>query len=182
MVMDHHQHRLSSLRTSLSMVVAPIQYLVDKPVQFVGWVGSSFSSRQSLIEENNELRKEQLFLNAQVQKLLALEKENSELYSLLQSSSHAGGKVLAARILAVSSDPFVRQVVLDKGKKHHLYVGQPVLDENGVMGQVIEVGPWTSQVLLLTDTRSAIPIQDNRNGLRGITASQYHTLFGDISR
>jgi rod shape-determining protein MreC len=49
-------------------------------------------------------------------------------------------------------------------------LGQPVLDARGLMGQVVELMPYTSRVLLLTDTTHSIPVQVNRNGLRAIAS------------
>ena len=51
-----------------------------------------------------------------------------------------------------------------------MVLGQPVLDARGLMGQVVELMPYTSRVLLLTDTTHSIPVQVNRNGLRAIAS------------
>jgi len=94
------------------------------------------------------------------------------LRKLLQSTSEISGRVVVAQLLAVSLDPRLQQVILDRGSHIKVYNGQPVLDAFGVMGQVVDVGPLTSKVLLLTDTRSAVPVQDYRNGLRAIAVGQ----------
>jgi len=75
---------------------------------------------------------------------------------------------MVASLLYVSSALFSQQVILDKGSSDGIYVGQPVLDAYGVMGQVISVGHGTSRVLLISDRQSAIPVQNNRSGLRAI--------------
>ncbi len=138
------------------------------PLQLLGWLDSSITSHESLLQENTNLRAEQILLRAQVQQLISLEKENKQLRALLQSSPRAQGKVVAAQLLAVDTDPFSQEVILDRGSRVGVFVGQPVLDANGVMGQIIKVGPLTSLVLLLTDTRSAIPVQVSSNGTRAI--------------
>jgi rod shape-determining protein MreC len=76
--------------------------------------------------------------------------------------------VLIAQLLAVDTDPFVNQVVLDKGLHDGVFIGQPVLDANGVLGKVIQLGPWTSRVLLVNDNHSGVPVQITRNGIRAI--------------
>jgi len=170
MTVDHRYTQLKSMRTVLSTVVVPVQYLADLPIEMADWLSSTISSRRTLQQENAKLRAQQLLLEGKVQRLLAIEKENSQLRALLQSASNTKSKAIAARLLAVHLDPFVQQVVLDKGKKHKLHLGQPVLDPEGVMGQVIDVGLVSSRVLLITDNQSAIPVQVTRNGVRAIAS------------
>lgn len=168
MIVDHREHHMERLRSTLSVILTPVQYAVDWPVQFADWVHQSISTHHSLLEENAHLKAQQLLLQAQVQKLIAIEKENRLLRALLKSTPPGKEHVVAARLLAIDSNPYVQQFTLAKGSRDGVFDGQVVLDANGVLGQVILVGPLTSQVLLLTDTRSAIPIEDNRNGVRGV--------------
>lgn len=169
MVLDHRQHLLSPVRNVLSAVVAPIQYLVDKPIKLVSAIGTNFSSRQVLLAENAELHAQQMLLQAQLQKLIALENENTQLRALLTASERIRNmQVAVAQLLEVNTDPLMSEIVLDKGLKEEVYIGQPVLDAKGVMGQVIQVGSLTSRVLLLNDLRSAIPVQNSRSGIRGL--------------
>jgi len=107
-------------------------------------------------------------LNAQLQKQIALKSENQQLRALLSSSVKTVDKVSISRLLAVSPDPFVQQIVLDQGSSKNLFVGQPVLDAYGIMGQVVEVDNFTSTAMLVTDNKSAVPVQVDRNGVRGV--------------
>lgn len=166
--MDHQFNYFTRTRATLSFVVAPMQYLVDRPVEFIRWVQTSFTTQQGLLVENAQLRARQLLLYAKLQKVLALESENQQLRALLRSSENIHNKVTVAQLLAVDLAPYTQQIIIDKGEKDGVYVGQPVLDAYGVMGQVISVGPMNSRVLLITDPRSAIPVQNNRNGNRAI--------------
>ena len=80
------------------------------------WFSESLTTRRSLMDENARLRTEHLLLEAQVQKLEALQVENRRLRELL----HAGGKVpservLVAELLAVDADPFSHQFIINKG-------------------------------------------------------------------
>lgn len=168
MVFDHKYTQFKQLRTALLTVVSPLQIAMDWPVQWVTWIRANVSTQQSLIEENANLRAESLYLRARLQRIMSLQEENKQLRELLQSASPIGEYFSVAKLLAVSIEPYMSQVVLDKGKKHNVYVGQPVLDASGVMGQVVHVGNLTSRVLLLTDVHSAIPVQVARTGMRGI--------------
>lgn len=175
MVLDKRGDSFASLRAAISMPLVPLQYLVSSPIQLIDKLETTISSHDVLVQENLDLKAEQLLLKAQVQRLLALESENNQLKALLRSSSQVQGKVLVAQIMAVDSEPFVNQVTVDKGSRDNLFVGQPVLDANGVMGQVIQVGPLVSRILLVNDPHSGIPVMATRNGVRSIAVGDAYS-------
>lgn len=173
MVLDHREHYLNPVRAGLDLLVTPIQYVVDAPIRVVTTLNTNLSSRQSLLAQNDDLRAQQLLLQAKLQRLIALENENCQLRALLQSSFKINNeRIQVAQLLAVSTEPSVSELVINKGTHDGVYEGQPVLDAAGIMGQIINVGPLTSRVLLITDVRSAVPVQDARNGARGIIVGQ----------
>ena len=165
---DLHSALVQHYRPYLAVLVQPIRYLVDTPIKLVHALSDNMSTRQQLLRENAQLRAHQLALEAKLQRLLALRRENVALRELLQSSARIHGRILEARLLAVDLSPGLHQLVLNRGQAQQVYVGQPVLDAYGVMGQVVQVEPLLSQVMLLTDEHSAIPVQAARNGLRGV--------------
>jgi len=156
------------VRAALSIVVYPIQLAVELPGSVTGWFRESLATRRELQEENVSLQTQLLMLKAQRQKLEALEVENIRLRELLDSSFQVGEKILVAELMSVNLDPYKHQIVINKGELDRIYPGQPLLDADGVMGQVVHVGPYTSTAVLITDTSHAIPVQVNRNGLRTI--------------
>lgn len=168
MVVDHRQHHVETIRSAISVLIYPIQYLVNLPIAVGNWMGESVSSRESITEENERLRMQHLLFKAQLQKLAALQVENVRLRELLQSSKKVGENVLIAELLAVDLDPFSRQIVINKGTNDNTYLGQPVLDATGIMGQIVHAGPYSSTAMLITDANHAIPVHVNRNGLRAI--------------
>lgn len=168
MIFDYRYDQLQHLRAGLSVMVAPIQYMVAWPMEVMDWMNDSVARRETLIEENANLRAQTLLLNAKMHKILSLQKENTQLRALLQSASPISDQFTVANLLAINSNHYSAELILDKGKKHHIYLGQPVLDANGVMGQIVQVGPLTSRLMLITDRRSAVPVQVSRNGLRAI--------------
>ena len=168
LLLDYH-HYLPSLRRVLNTTVAPLQYAVDAPLRWVNALSVLYVTRKKLQAENTHLQSQQLFLEAKVQRLAALESENRQLNQLLSASEHLKKQRLElARLLLVNADPLLNEVILDKGQSYGVYVGQPVIDADGIMGQVISVDSFSSRVLLITDFRSAIPVQDVRSDARGI--------------
>ncbi len=168
MIFDHRQ-QLRPVHSALSVVAAPLQYLANWPTQMISTVRSDLTSHHQLLQENAKLRSQQLILQTQLQQMLALEQENRELRALLNAAPRThSDRVLAAGLLDITTGNFVHEMVLDKGTKDGVFVNQPVLSDQGIVGQVIETGPLTSRVMLITDSRSAIPVQDSRNGIRGL--------------
>ncbi len=168
MFSDYHYRYLDYVRGTVSIVVSPLQYAVDYPVRVIGWVKSLVGTKTALINENMHLRHQQTMQEARLQKMMVIKEENSQLKELLLTSSKTNMQVMAAEILAVDTSTSRQIVVLNKGTRESVYAGQPVLDAKGVMGQVIDVGYLTSTVLLISDSKSAIPVRNNRTGERAI--------------
>ncbi len=178
MTVDHRQGHLEKVRSVLSVFVYPLQYVANLPVTVTNWASEVLTTRARLMEENAWLRDEQLVLSSKIQKFEILEAENERLREMLQSSERLGERVLIAELLAIDLQPFRHQIVINKGQREGVYDGQPIVDANGVMGQIVHVGPFSSTVLLLTDPTHAIPVQINRNGLRSVAVGtgQSHIL------
>lgn len=168
MTVDHRQHHLQDIREGLSVLLSPLQYAVSLPARLGEWAAESLAFRSSLLEENRQLREEHLLLRGRQQRFEALEAENRRLRALLQSSQRVADRMLVGELLAVDVDPFKRQAILNKGRADGVFDGHPLLDANGVVGQIIHITPHTSTAMLLTDPGSAIPVQINRTGMRAI--------------
>lgn len=168
MFFDQRSAYFQDWHAKLSVVAVPVQVIVDAPTRIVHSVLTTLKFQKQLLEDNARLRAQQLLMESKLQKLLSLERENAQLRQLLQSTPQATGKVIVAQLLAVALNPATQQVVIDRGAADHLYLGQPVLDAYGVLGQVVSIGPLTSRVLLVTDVRSLVPVQNYRTGARAI--------------
>ncbi len=166
MTVDHRYHALDGVRDVLSTAIYPLHILVRLPADTRSWLTEKWTRRSALLEENARLREKQMLLNVQLQKLTTLEAENRRLRSLLESAVNTPERVLIAELLAVDFDPYRHHILLNRGRQHGLYVGQPVLDQHGVIGQIIRADPLTSTAILITDPNHALPIQINRTGVR----------------
>ena len=168
MILDFRDQHLSRVRQGLSLLVYPVRVLVDAPFSAWNWVSSTFADRSRLIQENVSLKRERLSAEFRLQRLAALEMENARLRELLDSTERVGSRALIAEILAVDLDPYRQRFDLNRGLVDGVYVGQALLDARGVVGQVVRVGPLTSEAVLITDADHAVPVSVNRNGLRTI--------------
>ena len=168
MIADYKDFHFNRIRTYVSAITAPLQYAVSWPIDVFDWVTENVSKQQDLIKENARLRAQTLMLQGKLQQILVLEKENSQLRALLQSTAKREEAFMIAQLLAVSTKPYSSHIIIDRGENDRVFLGQPALDARGVMGQVVQVGPTTSQIMLITDVNSAVPVQVYRNGYRGI--------------
>jgi len=167
MIADHRWNHLENLRGSIdTYVIHPLRYVINLPAQFAVWTDESLSSHSSLLDENNELKEQQLRALVSLQKLSILEKENERLRKMLSARSKVGQLVLVAELLSVDLDPYKQQVIINKGTLKQIYIGQPIIDAWGVMGQIIHTSKYSATAMLISDPSHAIPVQVNRNGLR----------------
>ena len=170
MVVDARFTLLKPVRSQMSLVLMQTYWVTDLPQRLVQGVASQFGSRTELVAENEKLKTENLLLQGRMQKLAALTEQNVRLRELLNSSALVNEKVEVAELIGMDPNPFTHRIIINKGERDGVVLGQPVLDARGLMGQVVELMPNTSRVLLLTDTTHSIPIQVNRNGLRAIAS------------
>jgi rod shape-determining protein MreC len=175
MLTAHYSARYRSLYAHLNWVILPVQKLVDMPFHFYQSMHDWITTKSKLIDTNKRLQLDLLRLQAQSQELLAFKKENAQFRQLFRSKLYIGGQVEAAKLLAIRLNSISQEAVLDKGSKQKVYVGQPILDGYGVLGQIIEVAPLTSKVLFITDARFAIPVENYRTGMKAIAMGSGHS-------
>ncbi|WP_255512533.1 rod shape-determining protein MreC [Pontibacterium sinense] len=155
-------------RAYISLVLTPVQWLVDLPAELADEVSDVVVDRGLLMKENARLKAEALLLEQKGQQLDSLAEENSRLRSLLNGRIRIPNEVTLVELIGVNPDPFQHQVVVNRGSEDGLFLGQPVLDSGGIMGQIVEMSHYTSRVMLITDARHAIPVELNRTGFRAI--------------
>lgn len=169
MLLAVEQHgQWSALRTPFATLVYPLQQLVSSPTRFVRDTINNVTGYTELLAENRRLKDDELVLKTKLLKFEALEQENIRLRGLLDTSFKVGEQVLIADLLSINLVPYEHVVVVNKGGRFGVHPGQAVFDGNGVVGQVLRVTPYSSEVMLITDPSHAIPVQINRNGLRTI--------------
>ncbi|WP_073298787.1 rod shape-determining protein MreC [Stutzerimonas xanthomarina] len=168
MVVDARFDTLKPLRSQMGLVLTPFYWLADLPVRTWQRATEQISSSTSLVAENEKLKAEALLMQRRLQKLAMLTEQNVRLRELLNSAALVDDKVIVSELIGLDPNPFTHRILIDKGERDGVFLGQPVLDASGLMGQVVEVMPYAARVLLLTDVTHSIPVQVNRNGLRAI--------------
>ncbi len=174
MTVDQRFHSLDNMQDVLATIAYPLQYLVRFPTDAQRWINKHIVDRVALLEENAHLQERQLLLNAQLQRLTTVEAENRRLRALLESAVSTPERMLAAELLAVHFDPYRHHILLNRGRQHGVYVNQTVLDQHGLIGQIIDVDWLTATAILITDPHYVLPVQIDRTGMRTLAQGIGH--------
>jgi rod shape-determining protein MreC len=168
MIADHRFHALETVRLSLSVLSHPIQQLATMPGEAVARIADYFASQDRLLRENRDLRAQVLEQSAEAQETRLLKSEVAHLTAMTSSNGRYADHGTVAEVLYAARNPFTRKIVVDKGLTHSIHAGMPVIDGSGVVGQVTNVGTFTSEVTLVTEKDQSVPVMVVRNGLRAI--------------
>jgi len=176
-IVDKRYDHLGKIRRLLSIVAYPVQIAVASPFEGWDWFRESVSSRGALRADKAKLEAELRVAQFRLQRYEALEAESQRLRALRNNTAGITDRFLIGDVMDLDLDAFRERVLVDKGARDGVFVGQAVLDSGGVFGQVARVGQLTAEVILVSDATHAIPVQINRNGLRTIAVGT-----GDMGR
>jgi len=98
----------------------------------------------------------------------ALAHENGELRGLREALPQVADRWLPAEIINIQLSSLRQRLLINRGVSNGVFKGQAVLDDRGLIGQTTHVGPWSAEVILITDPEHAVPVRVDRTGLRTI--------------
>lgn len=161
---------LSGLRSTTATLLSPVYFLAELPLHSSEWISEKFSSRGELQDRATLLERRVLELAQASQQYLSVREENARLRALLGSRERLGRDVLVAEIVGVLPGADRHQIMLDKGHANGIRDALAVIDEYGMVGQVVETARSSARVLLISDVAHSMPVQVARNNLRGIVS------------
>ncbi len=170
MFADHRLDGFKSARVYMNSLMSPLQYLANLPGLMLSESAQRLTSQQQLLAENERLTNQVMMMSERLQRFTILQQENTELRNLLDAPVQPGMRKMAAELMAVDNNPYSQQVMINKGAIDGVYLSQPVLDDQGIVGQVMEVGTTNSRVLLIADVTHAIPVRSVRTNIRFIAS------------
>ncbi|HWZ64967.1 MAG TPA: rod shape-determining protein MreC [Steroidobacteraceae bacterium] len=168
MYLDQRAHYLEHVRYVLQAAVYPLQVAVNSPPTAWRWFRESVQTREQLRAENARLRNEQRNLELLAMRYDALARENGELRGLRDALPPVAERWLPAEIINIQQSTLRHRLLIDRGATNGVFKGQAVLDDRGLIGQTTHVGPWSAEVILITDPEHAVPVRVERTGLRTI--------------
>lgn len=172
--LDGRSSAMIQIRNMLETAVSGLYYFANTPRSVLDGISNNFIDTNKLQLENSVLKEQLREKNADLLLLDQLKVENQRLRLLLSSPLRQDEYKKIAEVLTAEMDAYRQQVVINQGQNTGAYVGQAVIDERGVVGQVISVGETSSRVLLISDITHAIPVQVLRNDVRGIANGTGH--------
>ena len=166
--LDPSQVYLQTLRNGLNTLVSPIFYMANLPSAALESGSTLLTTRQQLLDKNGWLTQQHMQDSEKLVRLEHLERENNRLRLLLESPLRQDARKMVTEVLRVDADPSRLLVTVNRGASQGVFVGQPILDDRGIVGQVVEVAQTMSRVLMIADTTHAIPVRVARNDVRSI--------------
>lgn len=168
MYSDHRGQWSQKLRYGLLAAAYPVQMVVHSPVRAWRWLGEALADRDALRAQVTQLRESQRILQLANMHLQRLENENAQLRNLRENLPQLVRRYILAEVISVEASAIHQRVIINRGMRDGVHLNQAAVDGNGIVGQVASVGPWSAEIILLTDPQHALPVQVQRNQLRTI--------------
>jgi rod shape-determining protein MreC len=167
-IIDAQVNALDVIRNGVEVLLYPVQRVLLWPRDLSDNIGAYLMSNRALQQENVRLHEQAVAQALRVQEAAQMQVENNQLRKLAGLRERLAVPAQVVNALYESRDPFSHRIVIDRGSKDGMRAGGPVLDEQGVVGQVTRVFPVTAEVTLVTDREQSLPVQIARNGLHAV--------------
>jgi rod shape-determining protein MreC len=168
MFLDQRGEYLEQVRYGLSIAAYPIELAVSSPSAAWRWIQESVTTRDALRAENARLITRNRELELRSMRYESLAHENDQLRGLQEALPPVAERWIVAEIVDIQLNNLRQRVLINRGTRNGLFKGQAVLDDKGLLGQTTHVGPFSAEVILITDPEHAVPVQIERTGLRTI--------------
>ncbi|ENU31246.1 rod shape-determining protein MreC [Acinetobacter sp. NIPH 1852] len=163
-------HVVQPAREVLYAAYNPIYALASYPVLSREWLNQQTKSEAQLRRENTAMQAELLQAQVRLQKLSELSAENNRLRGLLDTPLIIDGRMQIAEVIGTDADPLRHIIIINRGALDQLKIGQTVLDDKGIMGQIIDVYPHSARIMLLSDKEHSLSVRLERTGMRAIVS------------
>ena len=172
---------MDGMRSHVMDGFAPVLDAISQPAAGAASAVEWMSEYGRLHDENLRLKDENAKLLEWQQAALRLEAENSGLRGLLKYRPDPALQFVTARVIADPGGAYVRTLLVSAGRRDGVHKGEAAMSAEGLIGRVVDVGEWSSRVLLLTDLNSGIPVMlensRNRAILEGNNSAEPRLLY-----
>jgi len=177
------------IRMVLATALLPVQRVVDVPVNSVRTMSDYIAGLQQARERENDIRVRMVMQAEKAARAEQLALENQRLRALLDLRPEIRVGTIAAEVLYEAPDPYSRKLFIDRGTAQGVVTGSPVMNESGLLGQVTQAYPLSSEVTLMTDRNAAVPVINDRteqrsaafgSGAEGLMELRYMTGNADV--
>lgn len=166
MLIDFRFKALDPIRNNLNWLLRPLEYAMMMPRNAYEASSEYFTTRGTLDQENRDMRVRQAELSLLANQSEFLLIENQNLRQLMGLQKQVPFKTLPVEILFNPPNPISQRIVVNRGSSGGLNLGNPIANDEGILGQVVRLYENSAEVSLLEDRDFAVPVQIARNGLR----------------
>ncbi len=166
LLLDNYYAGVSQGKKYAGLVLYPIQWVSRKPVQLYEYINSLFQTQDYLLDENKRLTADNARLKMEARQVTLQSRELSELKTLAQLQQYGLTSSTTAEVVSAGNEPLSDYLIINKGSQDGVVVGDAVVDEGGLMGQITEVQHLTSKLSLTTDSHIVVPVMVERTGVR----------------
>ena len=160
------------VRSTSHAAMQPIYELSLLPSYAAHWASGSLQSKETLRRKNMQLESQLIHAQAKLQQQDYILAQNARLQGILSTTKPEQFDLNLAQVIGTDANLLRQIVVLNKGEQDGVQVGQTVIDENGILGQIINVYPNTSRLLLITDEQQSVAVTVKRTGQRAIVTGK----------
>jgi rod shape-determining protein MreC len=181
-VFDQKYPTSNHIRVAVNdFILNPIQIIVKTPSSFFNDLVKKKKTMADMEIEINKLRKENLTIKANLQRIDVLENEVTRLRSIRATAINKIKNIKIAEVAQRDVIPNKKSLKMNIGSNDGVVVGQTVMGVNGLVGQVVEISSFTSKVLLITDSSSNVPAIIVRTGQQVIVKGEPRKNIMEIS-
>jgi rod shape-determining protein MreC len=159
----------------------PIQFIIKTPSSFINTLVMERKTIDDMKIEINKLKKENIKIKANLQRIDVLENEVTRLRSIKAVAIKKIKNIKIAEVIQRDVIPNKKSLKMNIGSKDNINMGQTVMGINGLIGQVVEINSFTSKVLLITDSSSNVPAIVARTGQQVIVKGESQTNMMEIA-
>lgn len=160
------------IRNTSHAAMQPIYELSLLPSYAKHWASGSLQSKEALRRENIQLKSQLIHAQAKLQQQDYILAQNARLQGILSTTEPEQFDLNLAQVIGTDTNLLRQIVMLNKGAQDGVQVGQTVIDEKGILGQIINVYPNTSRLLLITDEQQSVAVTVKRTGQRAIVTGK----------
>lgn len=181
-VFDKKYPTSNNIRVAVNdYIFNPIQYIIKTPSSFINTLVMERKTIDDMEIEISKLKKENLKIKVNLQRIDVLENEVTRLRSIKAAAIKKIENIKIAKVIQRDVIPNKKSLKMNIGSKDNIRMGQTVMGVNGLIGQVVEINSFTSKVLLITDSSSNVPAIIARTGQQVIIKGESQTDMMEIS-
>ena len=155
------------IKISIKEIIYRSTFIISVPENYLKKTYSTIEDHFNLYGEYSKIKTELKKLKAQDVINDFIISENKRLKQVVDDYIVESEEIIA-KILIDKKSPFLRSIIVNKGSAEGIKLGMAVLDNNYLIGKVVEVNFTTARVLLLSDLNSKIPIIIEPGGIEAI--------------